>query len=110
MTDTPQEMHPSNQRFFAGLDKMREISLRKQKDYGSLADPFANVRAGALEVGLEPWIGAVIRMGDKMRRIQKAARLGPDSLDFDSVEDDLVDLANYSLIAKTLLEEATNAP
>lgn len=105
-----EEMHPSNQKFFASLEMMRQISLRKQKDYGSAADPFANVRAGALEVGLPPWVGAVIRMGDKMRRIQKAARLGPDSLDFDSVEDDLIDLANYCLIAKTLLEEGNDAP
>jgi hypothetical protein len=31
--------------------------------------------------------------------------MGVDSLNFDSVEDDLIDMANYALIARTLLEE-----
>ena len=44
-------------------------------------------------------------MNDKMRRINKAARLGPESLNFDSLEDDFIDMANYAVIGKALLDE-----
>lgn len=97
--------HPSNKRFVQILDSMRTLSEKKQADYGKEEDPFANVRGGAYDMGLSPWIGAAIRMSDKMRRIQKAARLGVDSLNFDSVEDDLLDIAVYAVIALVLLEE-----
>jgi hypothetical protein len=97
--------HPSNILFNSLIEEMKAMAALKQADYGSDTDPFANVRGGAQDMGLAPWIGAAIRMGDKMRRIQKAARLGVDSLNFDSVEDDLIDMANYALIARTLLEE-----
>jgi len=98
-------MHPSNELFFRLMDSMQDMALKKQKDYGTDADPFANVRQGALDMGLRPWMGAALRMNDKMRRINKAARLGIDSLNFDSLEDDFMDMGNYSLIALTLLTE-----
>lgn len=77
---------------------------RKQADYGKPDNPFANVSDGALEVGLEPWIGAVIRMGDKMRRLQAAAR--GQNLVNESVIDSFLDLATYALIGLVLYEEA----
>lgn len=97
--------HPSNRRFMQTLEDMRALAEKKQKDYGSDTDPFANVREGAIDMGMPPWIGAALRMNDKMRRINKAARLGPESLNCDSLEDDFIDMANYSVIGKALLDE-----
>lgn len=97
--------HPSNKRFLQTLEDMRALSEKKQRDYGSDSDPFANVREGAIDMGMQPWVGAALRMNDKMRRINKAARLGPESLNFDSLEDDFIDMANYAVIGKALLDE-----
>ena len=48
---------------------------RKQRDYGRGDDPFANVRASE-EWGVPGWFGAMIRLNDKVRRLQALARNG----------------------------------
>lgn len=95
--------HPSSRRFHRLLREMGELHDRKQADYGKADDPFANVRDGATEVGLDPWIGAVIRMGDKMRRLQAAAR--GQNLVNESIRDSFIDLSVYSIIGLLLHEE-----
>lgn len=75
---------------------------KKQKDYGREGDPFANVRASA-DFGVPAWIGCTIRMNDKMKRLQKAARGG--TMANESVEDSLLDLAVYAIIALVLRRE-----
>ncbi len=74
----------------------------KQKDYGRPDDPFANVR-GSEDFGIEPWVGAVLRGNDKMRRLQIAAKGG--SLSNEGIEDSLLDLAVYSTIGLVLYRE-----
>jgi hypothetical protein len=105
----PKPNHPSNVKFFQIIQDMKDLSMKKQADYGSDQDPFANVREGAIAMGMSPWIGAAIRMNDKMRRINKAARLGPESLKNDSLLDDFIDMAVYAVIAQVLfIEEQEN--
>jgi len=101
----PQPNHPSNVKFFQIIQNMKDLSMKKQADYGSDEDPFANVREGAIAMGMSPWVGAALRMNDKMRRINKAARLGPESLKNDSLIDDFIDMAVYAVIAQVLLIE-----
>jgi hypothetical protein len=96
--------HHSSERFHQILKEIGDLHDMKQADYGSDNDPFANVRA-AEDFGLPGWVGGAIRMNDKMRRITKAGRLGPESLKFDSVEDDLRDMACYAVICLVMLEE-----
>jgi hypothetical protein len=76
---------------------------KKQADYGSTADPFANVRASE-DFGIPGWIGCLTRGNDKMKRLQKAARGG--AMVNESIEDSLLDLAVYSVIALVLYREA----
>lgn len=99
------ETHPSNRRFLELLDEMRELSARKQADYGRSTDPFANVRASE-DFGIAGWIGSVMRMNDKMRRLQAAAR--GKNLKNESVTDSLMDVAVYALISLVLFEEENN--
>src|SRR5487761_2129741 len=75
---------------------------RKQKDYGTAGDPFANVRASA-DFGIPGWVGCMTRANDKMKRLQKAARGG--TMTNESVEDSLLDLAVYAIIALVLRRE-----
>lgn len=76
---------------------------RKQHDYGRMNDPFANVRASE-DFGIAGWIGAVVRANDKMRRLQNAAK--GTLLKNESIEDSLMDMAVYSIIALVLYREA----
>ena len=101
--------HPSSQRFHDTLIEMGEMHDKKQADYGRPAtstdagDPFANVRS-AENFGLAPWVGAAIRIGDKQRRLEAAAR--GQNLENESIEDTFLDMAVYCIIGLTLLREA----
>lgn len=94
--------HPSSERFHEILKRVASTHDSKQADYGTDKDPFANVRA-AEDFGIPAWHGAAIRMNDKMRRVQTYIKRG--HLNHDSVEDDLLDLAVYAIIALVLKEE-----
>ena len=85
------------------LDEWKALSDRKQADYGRENMPFANVQASA-EWGVAPWVGAMIRLHDKVRRLQRAAQGG--TLANEGVIDSLNDIGVYAAIARVLYEEA----
>lgn len=89
-------------RFHQLLKEMGELHSKKSADYGQAQDPFANVRA-AREFGIPPWLGAVLRMNDKVTRIKSFAQKG--KLENESLEDSLLDIAVYSMIALILYRE-----
>lgn len=94
--------HPNSERFHAILREHAELHDKKQADYGRGDDPFANIRASD-EWGIKPWVGAMIRLNDKVRRLQGFALKG--SLANESVEDSLRDIAVYATIALVLYEQ-----
>ena len=73
---------------------------KKGIDYGTNEEPFQNVIAGAQFAGLEPWVAAMIRAQDKMGRLSKATR--GHKLTVETIDDNLVDLAVYAIIALAL--------
>lgn len=101
------ERHPRSQRFHDLLQRVGKMHDNKQADYGSDEDPFANVTAST-EFGIEPWLGAVLRMNDKVTRLKTAAK--GKQLKNESVVDSLLDIAVYSLIALVLHEELEVPP
>lgn len=89
---------------FAGvLAELQALHDRKNRDYGRDADPYANCRASE-DFGIAGWVGTLIRANDKMRRLQRAA--AGATLANEGVEDSLLDLAVYSVIALILYREA----
>ena len=103
MRDTlPGHRHPNSARFHTLLAELGTLHDRKQVDYGRGDDPFANVRASE-EWGMAPWIGAMIRLTDKVRRLQAFAIKG--TLANEGVEDSLKDIAVYAIIALVLFEQ-----
>lgn len=100
--DARQPARSSDARFDALLAEIGELHDRKMADYGKDEDPLANVKASE-DFGIVPWVGAMVRGNDKMRRIQKFAR--SSTLKNESVEDSLLDLATYSLIALQLFRD-----
>ena len=89
-------------RFDAVLAEIRAMHDRKNADYGTAADPYANVRASE-DFGIPGWVGAVLRAGDKQRRLQAAAR--GSALANEGIRDSLIDNAVYYLIAAILFDE-----
>jgi hypothetical protein len=89
-------------RFHELLDEIGRLHDKKQQDYGTDVDPFANVRASE-EFGVAPWIGSLVRMNDKVTRLKSFARKG--TLANESVEDSLLDIAVYALIGLILYRE-----
>ena len=96
------ERHPSSARFHEILKELGDLHDKKSLDYGRATDPFANVRASE-DFGVSPWIGALIRLNDKVKRLQAFAIKG--SLANESVEDSLKDISVYSAIALVLYEQ-----
>lgn len=98
-------VHPTSQAFFDLCDQLKEMHRRKSSDYGcpSGTDPLANIRRGAEFVGIPAWKGAMVRLSDKVTRLATFNATG--SLSCESLEDNLFDLASYSLLALLLHRE-----
>lgn len=99
------DVHPTSQRFFDLCDALKEMHRRKSSDYGcpSGTDPLANIRNGARFVGIPSWKGAMVRLSDKVTRLATYNVTG--QLENESLEDNLIDLASYSLLALLLHQE-----
>jgi hypothetical protein len=98
-------VHPTSQAFFDLCDQLKEMHRKKSADYGcpSGEDPLANIRNGAKFVGIPSWKGAMVRLSDKVTRL--AAFNATGRLENESLEDNLFDLASYSLLALLLHRE-----
>lgn len=91
--------------FEAVLAEILELHRRKNKDYGSDVDPYANV-TDSREWGVPPWVGAGVRISDKERRLKLFAQTG--GLENESVEDSLKDNCVYNIIRLILWRRERN--
>ena len=73
-------------------NEARELFRKKNQDYG---DAFANYGA----------IGVLVRMGDKISRLQSITKHQISLINTESLRDTLLDLHNYSAMAIMLLDE-----
>jgi formate dehydrogenase maturation protein FdhE len=88
--------------FIIALNDIKEMHLKKSRDYGRPDKPFANVQASE-DWGIPDWIGTLVRANDKIRRLQAVAQ--GSKLANEGVEDSLIDLATYAVIALTLYRQ-----
>lgn len=98
--------HPNSRRFHDLLDEAGALHDKKQGDYGKGDDPFANIRASE-EWDVDGWVGAMVRLTDKVRRLQSLR--GKGSLVNESAVDSFMDIAVYALIARVLYEQEADA-
>lgn len=77
-------------------NEMHDLYIRKNNDYG---DVFHD---GFVEEGLAM---VRIRLGDKFRRFQTLSRNKEQMVKDESIEDTLMDLANYAIMALVELED-----
>jgi Nucleotide modification associated domain 1 len=101
-TKTAKSLHTSDE-FLKVLDDIKAMHLKKSADYGTDEDPFANVNAST-DFGVSGVIGTLIRANDKMRRLQAWAK--GSALVNEGVEDSLMDLATYAVIALVQFRKA----
>ena len=71
------------------LTELKIIMVRKNQDYGPYN--IAHAPGGAMN-------GLIIRMHDKLERLQNLYYKKTDTPNYESVEDTLIDLANYAII------------
>jgi hypothetical protein len=89
----------NNPEFEEVIDEILAMHRRKGADYGTDQDFFANVSASS-SWGIAPWIGAMMRANDKVVRLQSFAK--GSTLQNEGVEDSLLDIATYAVIALCL--------
>lgn len=91
-------------------ERMIEITKKKNADYsGAGADPFNNFRHVKNFIHLESVdlvaVGFMTRMSDKFSRIGSFISNGTLQVEDESVQDTLLDLANYSALFAGYLKE-----
>jgi len=74
-----------------------ELFKKKNSDYG---DAFASYGV----------IGVLVRMGDKISRLQSISNKNITLINTESLRDTLIDLHNYSAMAIMLLDEKNTTP
>jgi hypothetical protein len=84
------------------LDEIKVMHDKKNQDYATDEDPLANLK-NCTRLGLDPIVGTVTRIQDKMCRIESFLKKG--NLVNESFRDSLIDLAVYSLLAVVILDE-----
>ena len=96
-------LRPGSVQFCAALDEIRELHLRKTLDYGCDEDALSNIRSSSDVINVSPWAGCILRISDKMHRLRSYFRRG--RVEFDGIEDTLLDIAAYAVIALVLYRE-----
>ena len=87
------------------LQNMHDVYVAKDSDYSENDLPMGNLRE-SIELGIEPWKGVLLRIGDKKRRIGSFILKDEFKVKDEAVEDTLIDMANYSLLGAALFYEA----
>lgn len=86
------------------LSSTRSEQLRKVQDEGLELFKKKNTDYGDAFADYGP-IGVLVRMGDKIRRLQSIDSKGIKLVNNESIRDTLIDLHNYSAMAIMLLDE-----
>ena len=90
--------------YLEGLDILKE----KNSDYAPHHDPWRNFRFASI-VGVNPVKAQLVRISEKLARtnnlIDKLAKNETASVKDETIEDSLLDLANYSAILAIYLQQ-----
>ena len=86
------------------LDNMQTVYEAKDSDYSATGLPMGNLRK-CEEAGIDAWRGCLVRIGDKMSRLENFLKEKEYLVISEKAEDTVVDLANYAILMSCLLEE-----
>jgi len=86
------------------LDNMQKVYEAKDNDYSATGLPMGNLRK-CEDAGIDAWRGCLVRIGDKMSRLENFLKEKEYLVISEKAEDTVVDLANYAILMSCLLEE-----
>lgn len=89
------------------LDNMQSVYEAKDNDYSANGLPMGNLRK-CEDAGIDAWRGCLIRIGDKMSRLENFLKDKEYLVVSEKAEDTVVDLANYAILMSCLVEEVKN--
>ena len=90
--------------FEAICEEMLELFKKKQADYGPTNIGMGNRTIDTDEDVQKSMIGLVVRMNDKIQRLMNLILDNRDPQN-ESVEDTLIDIANYAVMAKIVIDK-----
>ena len=86
------------------LDNMQAVYEAKDSDYSATGLPMGNLRK-CEDAGIEAWRGCLVRIGDKMSRLENFLKEKEYLVISEKAEDTVIDLANYAILMSCLIEE-----
>jgi hypothetical protein len=86
------------------LDNMQSVYEAKDNDYSATGLPMGNLRK-CEDAGIEAWRGCLVRIGDKMSRLENFLKEKEYLVISEKAEDTVIDLANYAILMSCLIEE-----
>lgn len=87
----------------AALNTMR----KKNHDYAASSDPFQNFNGSEI-YGIHRVKGLLLRVGDKLQRINTFVEKGTLKVDNEGVHDAIEDVINYMILAKGMIVDEAN--
>jgi len=83
----------------------RKTMIAKSKDYAcNASDPFSNFN-GSIVFEIEPPVGIILRIQDKLKRIFTFVKTGKLNVENEGVEDAIQDAINYLILIKGLIRD-----
>lgn len=92
----PDGLRPGSAEVLKVFEEAAKLHLRKTLDYGADENALRNIQEGADLINVESWRACLIRIADKMSRMRAFCRRG--RVEFDGVEDNLIDIVSYAAI------------
>jgi hypothetical protein len=86
------------------LENMQKVYEAKDSDYSATGLPMGNLRK-CEDAGIDAWRGCLVRIGDKMSRLENFLNEKDYKVVSEKAEDTIVDLANYAILMSCLVEE-----
>jgi hypothetical protein len=86
------------------LDNMQNVYEAKDNDYSATGLPMGNLRK-CEDAGIDAWRGCLVRIGDKMSRLENFLKEKEYLVISERAEDTVIDLANYAILMSCLIEE-----
>ena len=86
------------------LDNMQKVYEAKDSDYSDTGLPMGNLRK-CEDAGIDAWRGCLVRIGDKMSRLENFLKEKEYLVISEKAEDTVIDLANYAILMSCLIEE-----
>lgn len=86
------------------LDNMQSVYEAKDNDYSTTGLPMGNLRK-CEDADIEAWRGCLVRIGDKMSRLENFLKEKEYLVISEKAEDTVIDLANYAILMSCLIQE-----